>query len=140
MKRILTMKTSTYASNISNATIVKILAILAFFVISGMLLWSGQKNDPDREWEQRIVQAKTIADPWQRFSSLSKDVDPNTWAMAWPQESETRQTWAAATYTALKEAVKKGDPRAVDYVNGERYGKYVSLQDIRNNAGLAKNK
>lgn len=105
--------------------------VLAIGVAIGAGAWAVYSNSPDRKYEQMVEQSKGIVDSWERFTSLSKNVDPNAWARAWPSESDAQAEWASETYLALEDAIKKGDQRAIDYVTGEKYGKYVSLNALR---------
>ncbi|MDQ1817778.1 hypothetical protein RBA41_31205 [Massilia sp. CCM 9210] len=84
-----------------------------------------------KTYERKMQQAKKIADPWERFIGLSADVDPNAWARAWPDETDDQAKWAAATYLALEEAIRKRDQRAFDYVGKGAYGTYASLRALR---------
>ena len=96
--------------------------------------WSHSSSS-DTEYEQKILHAEKVANPWQRFTQLSDGVDPNAWARVWKYESEANQKWALATYLAIQEAVRAGDPRAIDYLTKGQYRQYASLQELRDELG-----
>lgn len=85
----------------------------------------------ESRYEQKMQHSETVTDPWARFSGLSADVDPNAWARTWQNETDDQAKWAAATYLALQEAIRKRDPRAFDYVGKGKYSEYASLQELR---------
>jgi hypothetical protein len=110
------------------------LPLFLFGLLGSAWYWSHSSSS-DREYEQKILHAEKVADPWQRFTQLSDGVDPNAWARAWKYESEANQKWALATYLAIQEAVRAGDPRARDYLTKGQYCQYASLQELRDELG-----
>lgn len=108
---------------------------LFLFGLLGSAWYWSHSSSSDREYEQKILHAEKVADPWQRFTQLSDGVDPNAWARVWKYESEANQKWALATYLAIQEAVRAGDPRARDYLSKGRYCQYASLQELRDELG-----
>lgn len=83
------------------------------------------------KYEQKVQHAAHLGDPWIRFAKLSNGVDPNAWAIAWPNMSQSEQEWALATNTALLEATRQRDPRAIAFITGNQYGSYSSLELFR---------
>lgn len=108
---------------------------LFLFGLLGSAWYWSHSSSSDREYEQKILHAEKVADPWQRFTQLSDGVDPNAWARVWKYESEANQKWALATYLAIQEAVHAGDPRARDYLTKGQYCQYASLQELRDELG-----
>lgn len=123
-----------YRLKLNNVALNMVFPLFLFGLLGSAWYWSHSSSS-DREYEQKILHAEKVADPWQRFTQLSDGVDPNAWARVWKYESEANQKWALATYLAIQEAVRAGDPRARDYLTKGQYCQYASLQELRDELG-----